>query len=346
MKVCIIRFCLFLIIFSNAAVFAQKRIEEFTISIPLQKVDKSFYKSIKVYDKRLDTTSLGIVQQGAFNAKARVIGTAALESQFQTVLENISNETVENGKLVVYIRQLYFAEVTKAFSEYGYCYFQSFMFAENENGSYSLIDKTDTVIEHKAADVTKEILRKGSDMLGDFIAKNVSKRATDPTQYTLKQISHFEDIDKQSYKLFSTSTLKDGIYPDYKAFKNLEPEKEISNVKFYGNMPKITKIYESAAGKDKEIRKDNLYAIVYRGEPYIYLPIENLFTKAEKRGNDFYFIGKLRQVGQSAANLSVGMFFGVLGAVLTSNPAFPFEQKIDYMSGAFIPIQEISSKKY
>lgn len=31
---------------------------------------------------------------------------------------------------------------------------------------------------------------------------------------------------------------------------------------------------------------------------------------------------------------------------MTSNPAYPFEQKIDYINGAFIPVKEIQSKKY
>ena len=31
---------------------------------------------------------------------------------------------------------------------------------------------------------------------------------------------------------------------------------------------------------------------------------------------------------------------------MTSNPAYPFEQKIDYNNGAFIPVKEIQSKKY
>ena len=89
-----------------------------------------------------------------------------------------------------------------------------------------------------------------------------------------------------------------------------------------------------------------MYALVYKGELYVYLPIENLFTKAEKRDNDYYFVGKLRSGSPNIGNLSIGMFFGVVGVLMTSNPAYPFEQKIDYINGAFIPVKEIQSKKY
>lgn len=338
----------FLITISLSSIlFAQKRTEDFTICLPTQKLNRSFYKTITVIDNRIDTASIGIVQQGALNAKARVVPTSPLSNQFQSVLNSVNGENAEDGSLVLYLKQLYFAEVSKAFTEFGYCYFQGFLFAKNEDGTYSLLEKTDTVVDHKAADVTKEILRKGSDMLGEFIAKNASRKpeTTEP-HYTFDQIKKFDDIDKQSISLFNSSQLKDGVYKDYLSFKSQQPQQEITNVKFYGNMPKIVRIYETVDGKEREIKKDDIYAIIYKGEPYIYLPIENLFTKAEKRDNDYYFVGKLRSGGPNKGNLSIGMFFGAVGVLLTSNPAYPFEQKIDYINGAFIPIKEIQSKKY
>lgn len=338
----------FLITISLSSIlFAQKRTEDFTICLPTQKLNRSFYKTITVIDNRIDTASIGIVQQGALNAKARVVPTSPLSNQFQSVLNSVNGENAEDGSLVLYLKQLYFAEVSKAFTEFGYCYFQGFLFAKNEDGTYSLLEKTDTVVDHKAADVTKEILRKGSDMLGEFIAKNASRKpeTTEP-HYTFDQIKKFDDIDKQSISLFNSSQLKDGVYKDYLSFKSQQPQQEITNVKFYGNMPKIVRIYETVDGKEREIKKDDIYAIIYKGEPYIYLPIENLFTKAEKRDNDYYFVGKLRSGGPNMGNLSIGMFFGAVGVLLASNPAYPFEQKIDYINGAFIPIKEIQSKKY
>ncbi|MGH1519624.1 hypothetical protein [Chryseobacterium sp. JK1] len=330
----------------SSILFSQKRTEDFTISLPTQKADKSYYKTITVIDRRIDTTSVGIIQQGAFNAKAKVIPTSSLPDQFQHILNSVNNENTENGSLVLYLKQLYFAEVTKAFTEFGYCYFQGFLFAKNEDGTYSLLDKTDTVVDHRSMDVTKEILRKGSEMLTQFIVKNVPRKADTTVKYTFDQIKQFDDTDKQSISLYNSPQLKDGVYNDYLSLKNQQPQKEISNVKFYGNMPKIVRIYEMVDGKEQEIKKDDIYAIIYKGDPYIYLPIENLFNKAEKRDNDYYFTGKLRSGGPNVGNLSIGVFFGAVGVLFTSNPAYPFEQKIDYLNGAFIPIREIQSKKY
>ncbi|WP_027381193.1 hypothetical protein [Chryseobacterium daeguense] len=346
MKISFKRILFLTVISFSTVLFAQKRTEDFTIGLPSQKVNKSYYKNIQIIDKRIDTTSIGIVQQGALNAKARVVPTSPLSDQFQSILNSVNGENTEDGSLVLYLKQLYFAEVSKAFTEFGYCYFQGFLFAKNQDGTYSLLEKTDTVIEHKSADVTKEILRKGGEMLGKFIAENASKKPETTEHYTLDQVKNFENIDKQSVSLFNSAQLKDGIYRDYNSLKNQQPQQEISSVKFYGNQPKIHRIFETVDGKEKEIKKDDIYAIIYQSEPYIYLAFENLFTKAEKRDNDYYFVGKLRSTSPNINNLSIGMFFGVVGVLLTSNPAYPFEQKIDYINGAFIPIKEIQSKKY
>ena len=346
MKIFLRKNVLFVFLCLSAILFAQKRTEDFTIVPPSQKSEKSYYKTITIIDARIDTTTVGIVQQGALNAKARVVPTSPLSDQFQNVLNSINGENAENGSLVLYLKQLYFAEVSKAFTEFGYCYFQGFLFAKNDDGTYSLLEKTDTVTEHKSADVTKEILRKGSEMLGEFIAKNASRKPNTTERYTWEQLKNFDDVYKQSISLFNSSELKDGLYKDYTSLKNQQPQQEISSVKFYGNQPKIHRIFETADGKEKEIKKDDVYTLVYKGELYVYLPIENLFTKAEKRDNDYYFVGKLRSGSPNIGNLSIGMFFGVVGILMTSNPAYPFEQKIDYLNGAFIPIKEIQSKKY
>ncbi len=84
---------LFLVIIClTSALWSQKRTEPFTISLPTHKLEKSYYKTIKLIDKREDTTSLGIVQQGMLNAKAKVIPTSSISSQFQSILNSINGD--------------------------------------------------------------------------------------------------------------------------------------------------------------------------------------------------------------------------------------------------------------
>ncbi|WP_126652552.1 hypothetical protein [Chryseobacterium aureum] len=339
---------LFLILICiTSAVWSQKRTEPFTITLPGSKIAKSYYKTIKLIDKREDTTSLGIVQQGMLNAKAKVVPTSSISKQFQSILNSINGEDTEDGTMILYLKQLYFAEVTARLSEHGYCYFQGFLFSENNDGTYSLMDQIDTVIDIKATDVTKKTLEKGSEMLADFISKNASKKPEATNQYTLEQVHNFDDVAKRSISFYHSPELKDGVYKDYHSLKNQQPDQAITNVKFYGNSPKIVRIYGTENGQEKEIKKEGIYAIIYQSEPYIYLSIENLFTKAIKRDNDYYFIGKIR-ANPNAGSVMVtsAAFFGAIGVLIMSNPAYPFEMKIDYFNGGFVPIREIQNKNY
>ncbi|AZB09765.1 hypothetical protein EG344_13560 [Chryseobacterium sp. G0162] len=322
---------------------AQKQPDEFTISLPAKKLDKSYYKTIKLIDRRIDTTSLGTFRKGLLNTPANLFAAQPLSDQFQSVLNSLNGENTENGTLVLYLRQLFFTEVTV----HGYFYFQAFLFSKNEDGTYSLMDQVNHVIDHKAkSDVTKEMLQKGSEFLVDFIAANASKKPQSGNHYTYEQIKDFEGIAKESISFFRSSELKDGVYNDYQALRNQLPNKEITNVKFYGNAPKIVRIYETVDGKEKEIKKDHIYAIVYKGELYPYLSIENLFTKAEKRDNDYYFIGKIK-LNPNSPNLNIlpSFSYGSVGVSFTSNPIAPFEMKIDYFNGDFIPIKEVENKR-
>ncbi|SDJ50632.1 hypothetical protein [Chryseobacterium jejuense] len=327
-------------------ILAQKQPEQFTISLPTKKLDKSYYKTIKVFDRRIDTTSLGTVRKGLLNNPVNLVASKPLSDQFQEVLNNLNGENAENGTLVLYLRQLSFAEM----AVHGYCYFQAFLFSKNEDGTYSLLDQANQVIDHKAkSDVTKEMLQQGSELLVDFIAVNASKKPQSNQHYTYEQIKDFERVAKESISIFHSSELKDGVYNNYQSLKNQQPNKELSRVKFYGNAPKIVRIYETVNGEEKEIKKDDIYAIIYKGELYLYLSIENLFTKAEKKDNDYYIVGKIKANPNSpnlmvAPALPYGGGIGV-GVSFTSNPLTLFEMKIDYFNGDFIPIREVQSKR-
>ncbi|MDN5395234.1 MAG: hypothetical protein L0G39_07580 [Chryseobacterium sp.] len=325
--------------------FSQKRVEDFTISLPDQKLEKSYYKTIMLIDNRIDTTSLGIVQKGAFNTKARVVPTTSLPDQFQNLLQQINGANAEEGTIVMYLKQLYFAEVTGAFSEHGYCYFQAYLFAKNDDGTYSYLDKIDSVIDHSSMDVTKATMKKGSEMVSDFIRKNISKKASETNHYTLDDIKNFDNIEKQKLALYNSETLKDGLYKNYESFKNQQPDKEIVNPKFYGKSSKIIKIYEMTDGKEKEVKKNDNYAVVYQGIPYLYVPVENLFTKTEKRDGDFYLIGKIKGTAKTGNVMTATVFFGIVGGLIAASPAsYPFELKVDYLNGAFIPIKEVEKQ--
>jgi hypothetical protein len=101
----IIAFVFFLLLFS-ADLFSQNKTEDFEITLPLQKVKNSFYKTIEFNDSRYDTTFRGIVQLGAFNRKSKVIPEMPKATQIKNVLEYLNDSSAQNDGLIFQLRQL------------------------------------------------------------------------------------------------------------------------------------------------------------------------------------------------------------------------------------------------
>src|ERR1700743_257433 len=102
---------LVVIMFSVLHSTAQKRTEEFELALPETKVTGSLYNSIILVDKRDDTSSLGIVQKGAFNAKAKVVAVTPLSDQLSKLVTALNDSTAKNGELVFLLQALSFAEI-------------------------------------------------------------------------------------------------------------------------------------------------------------------------------------------------------------------------------------------
>lgn len=140
------KFSLIFALFITGFTFSQNRIEDFQVTLPETKVPNSLYKTLKLVDARIDSTNMGIVQKGAFNAKAKVVPTVSLRKQLESVLDAQNGTDAQNGEMLLYLKQFSFAEVTGAVSEKGFCYVQGFLFGKNADGTYSPLDKIDQVI--------------------------------------------------------------------------------------------------------------------------------------------------------------------------------------------------------
>jgi hypothetical protein len=76
--------------------------------------------------------TLGIVQLGAFNRKAKVVAETPLDNQVSGLLAGLTDSTAQNGELFLLLRQMNFAEVTGAMSERGYFQLRAVLFAKKE----------------------------------------------------------------------------------------------------------------------------------------------------------------------------------------------------------------------
>src|SRR5437763_6163062 len=330
---------LFLIIIVPASLFAQHRTEDFKLVNPDAKVSNSLYKTISFIDARYDTTNMGIVQQGAFNAKARVVPKIPLSTQLSTIVNALTDSSAKDGQLVLRLHQFYFAEITGAFSEKGYAYIRAELFS-NYNDRFQKLKSIDTVLVIKSmVDVTKAMLKSGSKAITGFIADNLTQRPPDIITYSLNDVINMDSIEKSKIKLYNSIQYNDGLYENYSSFMKQVPDKPIKVSLKDGQVSWVKVINDNK--EETKVKSKNIYAIVYKGQPYI--ATDYGYYPLEKRDNDYYFTGKAKVTANTGEVIAASVFFGVIGGLLASNSDATFEMKIDYVNGGFIRIKEVPS---
>lgn len=326
---------------------AQKRIEDFQINIPEERNVKSAFKTITLIDARPDTTNVGIVQKGAFNAKAKVIPVTPLRDQLQNLLAAMTNQESQEGELVLYLKQFYFAEVTGAISEKGYCYFQAYLFSKNKEEKFQLVDEIDSVIVHSSMDVTKATMKKGSALVSNFILKNLYNKDNSNIAYSYEELKKYDKIAKQELPLYSSAIVPDGLYTNFQNFRELIISNiPVANIKTTPDGAKAYKVYTKINDKEKEVDKSDYYAMVYKGTPYVYSEMDRAFLKMTKKNddNDYYFTAKAKATAKTGNIIAASAFFGIIGGLIAADAKSEFEMKLDYLNGGFMPVREIEKK--
>lgn len=320
------------------AAYSQKHRENYTISLPEQKASDSRYNRLVFIDGRADTSNMGIVQVGAFNKKALVIAETPLEQQFQAVFNQLVDSSAKQGQCVFLLRQLSFAEVTKAMSERGYCYLRAALFATAGEG-YQMINTIDTVILVKAFDVTRAMFRRGSSTIQEFIGQNLQRTAREEHLYSLTDIRALDSVEKRGIPVYNTTTYANGVYATYEAFKEQKPDLPAAVIETDREGMFVVKV-TNEKGKLQKVKSENLYALVKEGTPYIATAFG--YYQLDKRDDNFYFTGKTKVAASQGDIMAASMFFGIIGGLLASQADVAvFEMKIDHVGGGFIRLKEV-----
>ena len=326
-----------ILLFFTVCLFAQNPTRNFEINLPEYKIQNSLYHTISYLDSRIDTTHMGIVQLGAFNRKAKVIAKTPLSKQLENVIQSLTDSTATENELLLQLRQFNFAEITGAVSEKGYFYLKAELYAKKEL-QYQKIASIDTVVLVKAMDVTNALFRNGSKTITDFIAKGLTKTATDSFFYSIHNITQIDSIEKRGIILFNTGKFTDGLYETYSSFKNQAPDKQvIVETKREESISSVK--WLDGNGKKVKIKSKDIYAIVYKGQPFI--ATEYGYYRLTKLDDDFYFTGKAKVTASTGDVIAAGFFFGIIGSLLASNADATFDMKIDHTNGGLIRIREI-----
>ncbi|MEO6252482.1 MAG: hypothetical protein ABIO79_04220 [Ferruginibacter sp.] len=316
--------------------FAQKiRTEDFQFTMPEQKIPNSLYSSIRVIDARNDTTTVGIIQRGFLNDRVKLIPKLPLADQMSAVLSALTDGSAKAGELVLHVRQFTLAEITGSFSERGYCYVRAALFGGHD-GSYRLLSKLDSVFVVKSADVTKGLLKTGSETITDLISANLLKEPVETEVYSYNEIYKIDSLEKRGFAIYQTDVYKDGVYRSFSSFRDHQPDGQVTAKIKKG---KLLDVYTfNAKGSKEQVWHKDTYAVIYQGIPFI--SSDFIYYPLTKKDNDFYFTGKAK-TANSTEVMVAGMMFGLLGSALASEVNAKFEMKIDHLNGGFIRGKEV-----
>ena len=327
------KFLLIFLLGVGAKTYAQRLTEEFTIKIPEKIVANSLYDSLHLVDLRDDTLHMGIVQKGAFNRKARVVAEPALGIQMAGLVKNLTDATARHGQLEIVLRQMSFAEVT-TMTERGYYYLRADLYANTGSG-YTLLDKIDTVVMVKSMDVTKATLRNGSKHITKFIEDNLlAAPNNNGPAYIYYELTRLDSMEKRQLPLYTATTLSEGVYDNYNSFKNQQPNRLLFTVKEKDGQVSAVSILNEK-NKYEKVNAKELYAVVYKGKPYIASPYG--YYALTKQEDDWYFNGKYKTAASTGKIMAAGFFFGIIGAAIAADAGSTEEgeMKLDHTSGAF-----------
>lgn len=320
--------------------FAQNKIKPFELDYTGKKIDNGLYNSIKYLDSREDTSNMGIVRIGALNKEALVTTNGNFSVQLNDLLKKINGVDAQQNEVLFQLRRLKFVEKEEeeGSKEHGYCFFRASLYANKDN-AYQLISSIDTfIVVVESGDITNLILEEANNAIVYFLSNALKKQSTIGSILTWNEITKIDSVEKIKIKLYNVEKYTDGVYKTFMAFKAQIPDYSLFSITFEDG--EITEIKaKNRKGKVRRIRKDNVYAIVNNGKPFIsaqfgYYPLV-------KNNNDFYFIGddKLHFIkGQIAKSTSI---FDTTDYLYTPIPITSYEIKIDHVNGKFMRVREL-----
>jgi len=321
---------------AGTGAFAQAT-QNLDLAHPDTVIKNSLYNKISLIDARVDTTNLGTVQLGAFNRNAKVVLQKPLRDQLSAYLTGITDQSSTGGELIVRLTQYQAYEVTKGFSEMGYCGLQATLYAKNGDQCLN-ITSIDTLISMKSGmDVTKALLRATSAALTNFVKAHLHSQPISNIGLSYYELLNADMLAKQKIKVYNIDKFVDGVYSTYQSFAAQTPDKPIK-VDGYAIYPSVVKQVE-ADGKTTKVKGKDIYAIVFMGVPYIATKTD--YYELKKKDNDLYFTGQVKVTASAGDQVAASMMFGMLGSLMLANSESTFDMKIDYRNGQFIRLREV-----
>jgi hypothetical protein len=321
------------------ALSAQQPVRYVELKPPKHKVSGSLYRHIEFMDSRPDTLLIGPIQIGPFeNIDARLVFKDPTPSQLGQFMTGFVDSTAKDGTLLLQLRDLSFVEPIKV----RYLIIKATLYARTDSGyrKLSTLDVTD-VLDADGLSLRMNGIVNGQ--LDGFITAALTRLLTDSGTYTLSDIAHIDSIEEHALPLYTATTLTDGIYLHYASFSKQLPDRQGTiKVKKDGTISAVHILDDS--GRIIRLRPKNVYAIVYKGKPYI--ATEYGFYPLERVRDNFFFTGDIRVAANSSDYIMAFGFTGLIGIFVASRGyEVTYDLLIDPLNGNFIHLRRIDKQQ-
>jgi hypothetical protein len=325
----------FLIGFSITRAPAQLPVRYLELTPPQQKVSGSLYRHIEFLDSRPDTTWIGPIEIGGFNnIDARLIFKTPIQPQLQRLIDSIDDPTARDGSLLFQLRDISFVEPWRI----RYLFVKATLYVRTDSSyrKLSTIDLTDLIKDYEVGAEVNKIVNQ---QLDGFIAAALTRPAADSAVYTLRDIAHIDSIEEHSLPLYTGTSFTDGIYLHYASFSRQVPDKQgVIKAKKDGAISSVH-IFDDSA-RSVKLRSKDVYAIVYKGKPYI--ATEYGFYPLERVRDNFFFTGDIRVAATSNDYIMAFGFTGLIGIFAASRGyQETYDLLIDPLTGNFVHLRRI-----
>lgn len=219
-------------------------------------------------------------------------------------------------------------EKTTATKETGFFFVRADLY-ENKNEQYRWISTLDTIVRFNAMDVTQKLLRKGENIVTEFLKNNLTEVPSSQRSYSFHETSKLDSLQKAELTVYHTEKYTSGVYETYESFRDQKPTTTNFTTEVERGKPKDVFIHTDNTGGLRKIDSRKYFAVVYEGKPYI--PTEYGYFPLRKRGDDFYYTGVVKSFSVGPA-----LMFGLMGAMLMGTKKDMGEFKMDHVNGSFL----------
>jgi hypothetical protein len=302
----------------------------FQLGLSKNKVPNSLYKTIKFIDSREDTARIGIASVGFLkNQPVKLILKTPFLPQLTGLINSLTDSTANDGELLFQLSQFNFVETSGT----RYCYLFARLFAK-KNLAYKKLSFLDTTIMMTSSDIIKVLQKQATEIISDFIAKELLLNPADTISYSIGDINNMDSIEKNQIPVYTTQKFTDGLYSNYESFKNQKPDIHGDvEIRRDGSISSIHII--DSTGKKIKLKSKNIYAVTNNGKNFIATQYD--FYPLEKTNDDFTFTGEINIAASNADMNSSAFALGLTGALLAkSGNRETFIVMIDYKNGKFI----------